>query len=153
DYTDLEPGADATNAIRQAVTELALTPERGVRVRLTGSVPLADEEFGSVAQGATLSTSLAFSLICLWLFLALRSIRLVVPILITLAMGLVITAGFAAFAVHSLNLISVAFAVLFIGIAVDFSIQFSVRYRSERYEVDDLAQALGHTARGIGGAL
>jgi uncharacterized protein len=153
DYTDLEPGQDATDAIRQAVNELRLTPARGVRVRLTGPVPLADEEFGSVTQGATLSTSLAFSLICIWLFLALRSVRLVVPILITLAMGLVIAAGFAAFAVHSLNLISVAFAVLFIGIAVDFSIQFSVRYRSERYEVDNLAEALRRTALGIGGAL
>ncbi|MGH7125086.1 MAG: MMPL family transporter [Stellaceae bacterium] len=153
DYSDLEPGADATDAIRQAARDLDLTPERGVRVRLTGSVPLADEEFGSVTQGATLSTTLAFSLICLWLFLALRSVRLVVPILITLAMGLVIAAGFAAFAVHSLNLISVAFAVLFIGIAVDFSIQFSVRYRSERYEVDNLAEALRRTALGIGGAL
>ena len=153
DYSDLEPGADATDAIRKASRDLGLSPARGVRVRLTGPVPLADEEFGSVTQGATLSTTLAFSLICLWLFLALRSVRLVVSILITLAMGLVIAAGFAAFAVHSLNLISVAFAVLFIGIAVDFSIQFSVRYRSERYEVDNLAEALRRTARGIGGAL
>ena len=153
DYSELEPGAEASKAIRQAARDLGLTPERGVRVRLTGSVPLADEEFGSVTEGATLSTILAFSLICLWLFLALRSIRLVVPILVTLAMGLVIAAGFAAFAVHALNLISVAFAVLFIGIAVDFSIQFSVRYRSERYEVDNLAEALRRTARGIGGAL
>ncbi len=153
DYSALEPGAQATDAIRQAARDLGLTADRGVRVRLTGSVPLADEEFGSVTQGATLSTTLAFSLICLWLFLALRSVRLVVPILITLAMGLVVAAGFAAFAVHSLNLISVAFAVLFIGIAVDFSIQFSVRYRSERYEVVNLAEALRRTARGIGGAL
>ncbi len=65
-----------------------------------------------------------------------------------------IAAGSAAFAVQaSLNLISVAFAVLFIGIAVDFSIQFSVRYRSERYEIDNLAEALRRTARGIGGPL
>ena len=153
DYTDLEPGSDASNAIRRNVHELGLTRDRGVRVRLTGSVPLADEEFGSVTQGTTLSTSLAIGLICILLFLALRSIRLVVPILITLVMGLVIAAGFAALVVHSLNLISVAFAVLFIGIAVDFSIQFSVRYRSERYEVDNLAEALRRTARGIGGPL
>ncbi|HKF70565.1 MAG TPA: MMPL family transporter [Stellaceae bacterium] len=153
DYSDLEPGADASNAIRQATKDLGLTPERGVRVRLTGSVPLADEEFGSVTEGAFMSTFLAFLLICLWLFLALRSIRLVFSILITLAMGLVIAAGFAALAVHALNLISVAFAVLFIGIAVDFSIQFSVRYRSERYEVDNLVEALRRTARGIGGPL
>ena len=44
--------------------------------------------------------------------------------------------------VGALNLISVAFAVLFVGLGVDFGIQFSVRYRAERHEVDDLHQAL-----------
>jgi len=153
DYSELEPGGAASAAIRKAAVDLKLTPERGVRVRLTGPVPLSDEEFGSVTEGAGFSTSLAFGLICLLLFLALRSVRLVVPILITLAMGLVLSASFAALAVHSLNLVSVAFAVLFIGIAVDFSIQFSVRYRSERFEIDDLAEALRRTARGIGAPL
>lgn len=153
DYSALEPGGAASDAIRQAARELSLTPDRGVRVRLTGPIPLGDEEFASVTEGAGFSTSLAFVLICLLLFLALRSVRLVVPILITLAMGLVLTAAFAAAAVHALNLISVAFAVLFIGIAVDFSIQFSVRYRSERFDIDDLAEALRRTARSIGGPL
>ena len=35
--------------------------------------------------------------------------------------------------VGALNLISVAFAVLFVGLGVDFGIQFSVRYRDERF--------------------
>ena len=35
--------------------------------------------------------------------------------------------------VGALNLISVAFAVLFVGLGVDFGIQFSVRYRAERF--------------------
>ena len=70
-----------------------------------------------------------------------------------LLVGLAATAAFAAFAIGSLNLISVAFAVLFIGIAVDFSIQFCVRYRDERYHAGDLDAALRRTARGIGGML
>ena len=36
--------------------------------------------------------------------------------------------------VGSLNLLSIAFAVLFVGLGVDFGIQFSVRYRSERFK-------------------
>ena len=43
-----------------------------------------------------------------------------------------LTTGFAALAVGTLNLISVAFAILFVGIAVDFAIQFCVRYREMR---------------------
>jgi uncharacterized protein len=43
--------------------------------------------------------------------------------------------------------------VLFVGLGVDFGIQFCVRYRSERYVSGDLDQALSATARGIGGPL
>jgi uncharacterized protein len=49
--------------------------------------------------------------------------------------------------VGSLNLLSVAFAVLFIGLGVDFGIQFSVRYRSERFKNDNLTLALEEAAR------
>jgi len=48
--------------------------------------------------------------------------------------------------VGALNLISVAFAVLFVGIGVDFGIQFAVRYRRERHISNDLEDALEATA-------
>ena len=49
-----------------------------------------------------------------------------------------LTAALGLFMVGTLNLISVYFAVLFVGIGVDFGIQYSVRYRAERHEIDDL---------------
>jgi hopanoid biosynthesis associated RND transporter like protein HpnN len=55
--------------------------------------------------------------------------------------------------VGALNLISVAFAVLFIGLGVDFGIQFSVRYRAERHDVDALNPALLNTAKYVGAPL
>ena len=54
-YGDLEPGGQATKIIRATIAKLGLTPDRGVRVRLTGSVPLADEEFATIADGAALN--------------------------------------------------------------------------------------------------
>jgi hopanoid biosynthesis associated RND transporter like protein HpnN len=51
--------------------------------------------------------------------------------------------------VGSLNLLSIAFAVLFVGLGVDFGIQFSVRYRSERFKNDNLAEALAEAARRV----
>ena len=47
----------------------------------------------------------------------------------TLLVGLACTAGFATAAIGSLNLISVAFAVLYIGLGVDYAIHLSLRYR------------------------
>jgi hopanoid biosynthesis associated RND transporter like protein HpnN len=48
--------------------------------------------------------------------------------------------------VGSLNLLSIAFAVLFVGLGVDFGIQFSVRYRSERFKSNNLQAALEKAA-------
>jgi len=153
DYNALQPGERATRVIRAQATSLGLTPVRGVRVRITGEVALSDAQLSSLSEGATFSAILSLSLLCLWLLLGLQSLRLVGAILGTLIIGLVITGGFAALAVQALNPISVAFAVLFVGIAVDFGIQFSVRYRDERFRIDDLVEALRRTGRGIGGPL
>lgn len=133
DYSKLQPGEAATAAVRKAAHELGLTPENGVEVRLTGSVALSDEEFATVAEGAGSATILSITLVILILFLGLRSWRIIAAVVATLIVGLITTAAFATVAVGSLNLISVAFAVLFVGIAVDFGIQFSVRFRDERF--------------------
>ncbi len=153
DYNALEPGERATRAIRMDARELGLTPDRGVRVRITGDVALSDDQLASLSQGAGFSAALSLSLLCLWLLLASRSLRLVGAIIGTLVVGLALSGGFAALAVGSLNPISVAFAVLFVGIAIDFGIQFSVRYRDERFRNSDFGEALRRTAGGIGGPL
>jgi uncharacterized protein len=153
DYEALQPGERASRVIRAQANSLGLTPDRGVRVRITGEVALSDAQLSALSEGATFSAVLSISLLCLWLLLGLQSLRLVGAIIGTLITGLVITAGFAAVAVGALNPISVAFAVLFVGIAVDFGIQFSVRYRDERFRIDDLTEALRRTGRGIGGPL
>jgi hopanoid biosynthesis associated RND transporter like protein HpnN len=153
DYTHLEPGQSSTDAIRAAAADLGYYQNDDVRVRITGPVALADEQFATVAQGALAATIGSTLLVIVWLILALRSLRLIVAIMGTLVTGFALTAAFAAISVGTLNLISIAFAVLFIGIAVDFSIQFSVRYRNERYHVPDLGPALMATARTIGGPI
>ena len=150
DYAALQPGGAATAALRAAAAKLEFVAAGRAHVRVTGSVALADEEFATVAQGAVAGLVGSFVLIAIWLFLALRSLRLIVPVLLTLVLGLLLTTGFAALAVGTLNLVSVAFAVLFVGIAVDFAIQFSVRFRDMRLHWDNAQQALTETARRVG---
>jgi len=153
DFTALEAGGPARAEIRRLTGELALDPAHGVRLRLTGPVALDDDQFATLREGALRSTSLSLVLVCVILFAALRSVKLVGAILATLASGLALTAGFAALAIGSLNLISVAFGVLFIGLAVDFSIQFSVRYRDQRHRLGSFAEALRGAGQSIGPAL
>jgi hopanoid biosynthesis associated RND transporter like protein HpnN len=146
DYGALQPGGAATTAMRAAIAELAFVKAGEARVRITGQVALADEEFATVVQGAVKGMIGSVLLITLWLYLAVRTWRLIVPILLTLGLGLMLTLLFAAAAVGTLNLVSVGFGILFVGIAVDFAIQFSVRYRERRFEFPDTAEALRQTA-------
>ncbi|MBV8797311.1 MAG: MMPL family transporter [Hyphomicrobiales bacterium] len=152
-YSDLAPGGQATKAIRATIAKLGLTPENGVRVRLTGSVALSDEEFSTIAEGAALNGVVTILVVLLILWLALKQARIILAVLINLAVGLSFTAAVGLWMVGALNLISVAFAVLFIGLGVDFGIQFSVRYRAERFADRDLLEALEHTGRGVAGPL
>lgn len=150
DHSDLEPGGSALRAMREAAGKLAFVRSGDARVRITGNVALADEEFATVAQGAVEGMIASTLLITLWLFLAVRSWRFIVPILLTLVLGLLLTLMFAAVTVGTLNLISVGFGILFVGIAVDFAIQFCVRYREMCQITPNAAAAMAEVGRRAG---
>nr|WP_275406492.1 MMPL family transporter [Rhodoligotrophos defluvii] len=147
DPHQLMPGKPASDLIRTTARELGLTPENGYRVRLTGSVPLSDEEFATVESGSWTAITLSVVLVTVILALALGSWKLIVASLFTLGMGLLATMGWAAASVGVLNLISIGFTVMFVGIAIDFGIQFCMRLREERYRVDDFQESMVSTTR------
>src|SRR6266403_1867256 len=150
DYAALMPGKVATDAIRAAAAELDIGARYGASVRLTGPVAIADEEYATLEEGAFVNTAVTIVVVLTILWLALRSFGIILAVAVSLLVGLSITAAIGLAIVGALNLISVAFAVLFIGLGVDFGLQFSVRYRAERHEVDDLQSALRSAARKAG---
>lgn len=152
-FGSLQPADEAMQTIRRLAMEIGLTEGRGVRIRLTGSAALAQEELESVERGMGLAAALSLSLVLGLLFIGLRSINLVFSTLVTLLAGLAWTAAFAILVLDALNLISVAFAVLFIGLSVDFGIHFALRYREAVVDGFDQITALETAARGSGGAL
>ncbi len=151
DLTSLEQGGDASTLIRETARSLGITPENGLRLRLTGQIPLSDEEFATVAEGTSTSGIISVVLVAILLFMALGSGRIVFASLITLAVGLIMTFGWAALAAKEINLISIAFAVMFVGIAVDFAIQFCMRYRAERRERHEQPGSLDGALDAAGG--
>ncbi len=150
DYSALQPGRRSSDAIRQAAKDLDLAGKYRARVRLTGSVPMADEEFATVQQGALVNGLATVVIVLVILWLALKSARIIAAVFINLFVGLSITAALGLMMVGALNMISVAFAVLFVGLGVDFAIQFSVRYRAERHDIGELRPALAQAAAKVG---
>ena len=153
DYSELEPGKRATDAIRKAAADLDLRGKYQAQLRLTGPVPMADEEFSTIKENAALNATVTIAIVLLILWLALRWMRIIFAVFVCVAVGLSITAAVGMMLVGTLNLISVYFAVLFVGLGVDFGIQFSVRYRAERHSTDDLHEALLQTGRRAGAPL
>ena len=153
DFTRLQPGQAPIAAIRAAAQHLQLDNAHGVRVRLTGQAPLEDEEFATLTQRAGLIAVLASAAIILMLWFAVRSPRLIASILATTLVGLLtaMTLGLVLF--HRFNVISVAFIPLFVGMGIDFGIQFSVRYRAERTGAHEVGAALSATGRTMGRSL
>jgi hopanoid biosynthesis associated RND transporter like protein HpnN len=151
DYSSVQPGLAASTKLRAIAAEVL--PAYGAGVRLTGPVAMADEEFGTIKEHAARDGVITAAIVLFILWRALRSGRLILAVSINLIVGLAITAALGLAMVGSFNLISVYFAVLFVGIGVDFGIQLSVRYRAERHDIDDLPVALSRAAFYFGAPL
>jgi uncharacterized protein len=153
DFTALQPGGATTAAITKTAADLNLAGDFQARVRLTGFIPISDDEFGTIRENAEINATIMLAAVLLILWLALRSARIIIAVVISLVVGLAISTAFGLLLVGALNVISVAFFMLFVGLGVDFGIQFSVRYRAERHDLPDLQTALRSAARKAGGPL
>jgi len=145
-FSALQPGADATARIRQATADLHLEARFGAAVDLTGQVPMNDDQFSVIQNSAVRDTLTAMIGVLIVLWLALRSWKIIAAVFFSLMVGLSVTAATGLLMVGAFNLISIAFFVLFVGLGVDFGLQFSVRYRSERHKQPDLQAALRNAA-------
>lgn len=153
DYSALMPGEAASDTIRSNAEGLGFTADRGVRVRLTGPVPLADEEFKSLEHNIGAVAGIMSVAMFGTLWLALRSGRMVALVLLSTITGLVVTTALGLAVVGRFTLISVAFIPLFVGIGVDFAIQFSTRFLEERLTAPTQSQAVQAAATGLGRSL
>jgi hopanoid biosynthesis associated RND transporter like protein HpnN len=127
DYAEILPAKPAMDALHSYIAEL--DRNSSVTVRLTGAAALAHDELSAVIRGAEQAAILALTMVAACLIVGLRSGSLVVATLLTLCTGLVLTASAACLLVGKLNMISVAFAVLYVGLGVDFAIHVGLRYR------------------------
>ena len=150
DFSALEPGRRATDAIARTARDLDLAGSYQARVRLTGIVPINDDGFSTLKQNAALNAAVSVLAVLIILWLALHSLRIIFAVAVSLIVGLALSAAAGLLLVGALNLISVAFFVLFIGLGVDFGLQFCVRYRAERHDYGDLRAGLRSAARKAG---
>ena len=168
DFSTLQPAASAIQKIRE-ISDLVLehspafevnkygdhiyVPGEGVSIRLTGGIVLEQEEMDSALEGAINAGIVSLFLVGILIFLAYRSFRLVTASIFFLIISLSLTFAYATFFVGQLNLISIAFVILFIGIGIDLAIQFCLKYREETLVGRQNVRALENTMQNIGVAM
>jgi hopanoid biosynthesis associated RND transporter like protein HpnN len=127
-FEELMPAEKPLAAVR-AVAAKAEQAFPGINIRLTGEVVLEHDELATVTYSAEMASAFSFLLVFLSLLIGFRSVKLTLATLSVLTMGLMLTFGFAALAIGHLNIISVSFAALYIGIGDDYAVQVCMRYR------------------------
>ena len=153
DYAGFFPATPAIEKIHQLYEDLDIASSPGAQIRLTGATVLAHEEMLSVMKGTETAIVLALGLVTVIMLVGLGSAMLALVTVISLVTGLLFTAAFATLTIGELNLISVAFAVLYIGLGVDFAIHYCLRYREHLIDGADRRSALEQTSVNVGGSL
>ncbi|BCT66674.1 MMPL family transporter [Nitrosospira sp. NRS527] len=151
DYTQLSPAEQSIAALYAAAKDVGVSENGPVRLRITGEVALAEEELNSSLRGMEYAGIITFVMVAIVLYFAMHNAGLIINVLVCLTMGLLLTAAFATAAVGHLNLISIAFAVLYIGLGADFAIHFLLRYREILESGTSPAEAM-HLSGGDAGA-
>ena len=153
DYNKLLPAERALDTIHTWGTALAGDGTRGIRIRVTGAPALGHEEILSLMKGSTSAGIVSLILVFLSLLIGFRSLPMVFATIVSLVVGILYTAAFATWAIGHLNLISIAFAVLYIGLGVDYGIHFCLRYHVFSTYCENRLEALHNTIRYMAPAL
>ncbi len=148
---DFSAGEEPLAAVRRVAEQLGIRKANGVTMRVTGDVALSHETITEARNTMGAATAASLILVGIVLFIGLGgSGRLAFAGITTLIIGLIWTACFALAFFGGLNMISITFAVLFIGLGVDYSIQFCLRYRELVLSGSVVTDSILTTAKGVG---
>ncbi|MEM6624023.1 MAG: MMPL family transporter [Pseudomonadota bacterium] len=118
----ISPAKPALRDIEAAIAALPADLVAGIEIAVTGDPALRTEELDSVLGTIAISLALSLVLVAVILRIGLGSAGRAALAFGALLGSLVLTTGFAALAVGQLNLVSVAFIVLMVGLGIDFAI-------------------------------
>ena len=122
----------AIKATRAALDEILKKPEfKGIKGGLTGVPVLEYEEMVTSQRDMGIATVLSLSLTVILLLFAFRGLLNVIAAMVSLIVGICLSFGFATATVGHLNILSMVFAIMLIGLGIEYGIQVVLRYQEE----------------------
>jgi uncharacterized protein len=139
--------------IREIAKEPQFNSDNGVTIRVTGVLGMQYDELDAIKKGVGLAGVLSLIFLAIILMAGLPSWRMIIAVYLTLFAGLQWTMGFAAITIGSLNMMSAAFAVLFVGLGVDHALHICLRYNEYLANGEKHLEAIRKAATTTGGAV
>ena len=108
-----------------------------IEVGLTGILAIETEETATATRDSARASVIAFALIAVLLIAAFHSWRLPLLVMVALLFGIAWTFGFATLAVGYLQVLSVVFTVILLGLGVAYGIHLAARFELVRHSYAD----------------
>jgi hopanoid biosynthesis associated RND transporter like protein HpnN len=144
DITDVDPMVLSTDLIQDIIDE-ALNDFHDVSAGLTGTIPLSRDEMYYSMKDLETSSVLALVLVLLLFIFSFRMITAPLLAALNLMISVMFASGIISLFVDELNLMTSMFAVILIGLGIDFSIHIISLYMERRTLGDDISQAMPYT--------
>jgi hopanoid biosynthesis associated RND transporter like protein HpnN len=146
---DFNGSSPSIDRLREMMTEVG-QEHPGARLALTGIPVLESDEMRSSQTAMFYASILSFVGVAALMVLGFRGLRY--PILgnLVLLVGMAWSFGFTTIAVGHLNILSVSFAAMLIGIGIDYSTVYLLRYLECRHDGLDAHAAVIETGTSVG---
>jgi uncharacterized protein len=147
DANSFVPAERAIAVVREELRRMAPQPEfSGVTVGLTGVPVLEYEEMAVSKRDITIASIVSIVLTVILLLIAFRGLFNMLAAMVALLVAMALSFGMATLVVGHLNILSMVFAVMLVGIGIEYGIQVVLRYQEEqgrgRQRLDALGTAL-----------
>jgi uncharacterized protein len=121
-----------------------------VRIGLTGIPVLENDEMRRSQSDMIRASVLSFVFVGFLLLVGFRGWKHPLLAMVMLAVGMCWTFGFTTLSIGHLNILSVSFAAILIGLGIDFAIHYLARYLELRHHGVDLGPALSSSSASVG---
>ena len=145
----MEETMDGAKSLRQQV-RVVQKDFPALNVRLTGMPVLSLEEMEVTEKDMGAGTLWSLGLILILFILAFRMWTAPLLAMINLVVGILWTLPVIALAFGRLNLMTTMFAIILVGLGIDFAIHLNAAYSTARTESDNVTDAISAMYRRVG---
>lgn len=153
DFSRLQPAKPAIVELQAEIAGIETAYDGRVETFITGDPALRADELAAVTAGIEISFLISVLAVGALLLVCYRSVFLALITLGALISTIIFTAAFAAAAIGELNLVSVAFTVLLVGLGLDFAIHLLLHVQERRGGGETIPAALKGSVHEVGPAL